>query len=92
MKLLSGAFGQTLASELLPTLQGMADLWLENKEKGDQFRGVATTIADGHPVDWESLIAEHPELEAELTLLRVLQRLETASSLSANRDREGDHG
>jgi len=46
LKLLSGAFGQTLASELLPTLQGMADLWLENKEKGDQFRGVATTIAD----------------------------------------------
>ena len=41
---------------------------------------VATTIADGHPVDWESLIAEHPEMARELEELRVLQGVENASS------------
>lgn len=46
LKLLSGAFGKTLAAELLPALQGLADLFLENKEKGDQFRGVAGDLAD----------------------------------------------
>lgn len=42
--LLSGAFGKTLTAELLPSLQGLADLFLENKEKGDQFKGVAGDI------------------------------------------------
>ena len=42
--LLSKAFGQTLAAELLPYLQRLADMWLEAKEKGDQFRGLAETI------------------------------------------------
>lgn len=46
LKLLGGAFSQTLAADLLPTLQNLASLWLDNKEKGDQFRGVADTIAD----------------------------------------------
>jgi len=41
---------------------------------------VATTIADGLPVDWESLIAEHPEMAEELEGLRVLQGVEAASS------------
>jgi hypothetical protein len=39
---------------------------------------VATTIADGHPVDWESLIREHPELEADLRALQVLGQIEQA--------------
>lgn len=38
---------------------------------------VATTIADGLPVDWESLLSEHPELAEELTTLRILQGIET---------------
>ena len=41
---------------------------------------VATTIADGHPVDWESLMAEYPEIAKDLEELRVLQSVETASS------------
>jgi hypothetical protein len=39
---------------------------------------VATTIADGLPVDWESLIAEHPELAEDLQELRVLQGVGSA--------------
>jgi hypothetical protein len=39
---------------------------------------VATTIADGLPVDWESLAAQHPELEQDLRGLRVLQEMEVA--------------
>ena len=41
---------------------------------------VATTIADGHPVDWSALIAEHPDLAHELEELRVLQEVEDVSS------------
>lgn len=46
IKLLSGAFGKTLTAELLGPLQALADLWLKNKENGDQFHGVATTIVE----------------------------------------------
>lgn len=40
---------------------------------------VATTIADGHPVDWKSLMAEHPEIAEDLEALRVLQTVEETS-------------
>lgn len=46
LKLLSGSFGRTLTAELLDPLQNLADLWLRNKEQGDQFNGVASKIAD----------------------------------------------
>ena len=36
---------------------------------------VATTIADGLPVDWEHLTAEHPELARELASLRELEKI-----------------
>lgn len=39
---------------------------------------VAETIADGLPVDWESLIHEHPEVAGDLRELRVLQGVESA--------------
>ena len=39
---------------------------------------IATTIADGQPVDWESLAAEHPELRSELEALKVLQAVEAS--------------
>jgi len=39
---------------------------------------VAMTIADGLPVDWDSLLAEHPDLEGDLKTLRVLQDVEAA--------------
>jgi hypothetical protein len=39
---------------------------------------VATTIADGLPVDWESLIGAHPEIAEDLRTLRVLQEIEKA--------------
>ena len=45
INLLSGAFGKTLTANLLPPLQGLADLFLENKEKGDQMKGVADDLA-----------------------------------------------
>lgn len=41
---------------------------------------VATTIADGHPVDWAAVMAEHPDLVEELEELRVLQEVEDVSS------------
>jgi hypothetical protein len=37
---------------------------------------VATTIADGMPVDWESLISEHPSIAKDLRELRTLQGVE----------------
>lgn len=46
LKLLTGAFGQNLAAALLPKLQVLADTWLENKEKGDQFRGSAERMTE----------------------------------------------
>jgi len=49
---------------------------------------VATTIADGLPVDWENLIAEHPAIAADLAELRVLQEVETASSQTGKRQDE----
>lgn len=39
---------------------------------------VATTIADGLPVDWASLSAAHPEIAADLEALRVLQEMADA--------------
>lgn len=39
---------------------------------------VAETIADGLPVDWESLIREHPEIAKDLRELQVLQGVESA--------------
>jgi hypothetical protein len=36
---------------------------------------IATTIADGLPVDWEHLTAEHPELARELRSLRELEKI-----------------
>ena len=39
---------------------------------------VAKTIADGLPVDWDSLIEEHPELAKDLRELRVLQEVQAA--------------
>lgn len=39
---------------------------------------VAETIADGLPVDWESLIQEHPQIAEDLRELRVLQGVENA--------------
>ena len=36
---------------------------------------VATTIADGFPVDWDNLIAEYPEVADDLQALRVLQKV-----------------
>ena len=39
---------------------------------------VATTIADGLPVDWESLFVAHPEIAEDLRSLRDLQELDAA--------------
>ena len=36
---------------------------------------IATTIADGLPVDWEHLTREHPELARELASLRELEKI-----------------
>ena len=49
---------------------------------------VATTIADGHPVDWESLIAEHAEVAEDLRGLRLLQEVRAAQE-SARREEMG---
>lgn len=46
-KLLSGAFGNTLAAELLPSLQALVDVFVEAKEKGDGFGGIAGDVAAG---------------------------------------------
>ncbi|MES2218364.1 MAG: hypothetical protein V4501_08125 [Pseudomonadota bacterium] len=40
------AFSQTLAAELLPSLQGVADLILESKENGDAFNQVAREMGE----------------------------------------------
>jgi hypothetical protein len=42
------------------------------------LEAVAATIADGLPVDWESLIAEHPEIANDLRELQVLQGVDGA--------------
>lgn len=39
---------------------------------------VANTIADGLPVDWESLMLEHPDLAEDLRQLKVLQEVQGA--------------
>jgi len=44
---------------------------------------VATTIADGLPVDWESLFAEQPHLAEELRELRILQEVRAAGRADA---------
>lgn len=46
LSLLSGSFGRTLAAELLPSLQSVADALLKAKENGDQFTGFAERGAD----------------------------------------------
>jgi hypothetical protein len=46
LSLLSGSFGRTLAAELLPTLQGVANALLTAKENGDQFSGFAVRGAE----------------------------------------------
>jgi len=39
---------------------------------------VATTIADGLPVDWENLIDGHPEIAEDLRTLRLLSKVPEA--------------
>jgi hypothetical protein len=56
---------------------------MNEREENPILVAVATTIADGHPVDWASLMAEHPEIAADLEELRVLQGVEAASSRAA---------
>jgi hypothetical protein len=46
VNLLNGAFGRTLAAEALPTLQRLADLFLQSKESGKQFQDVASGIVE----------------------------------------------
>ncbi|MBK8916491.1 MAG: hypothetical protein IPM64_18140, partial [Phycisphaerales bacterium] len=45
LKLLNGQFGRALASELLPSLQTLAGLWVENQEKSSAFAVVAQDVA-----------------------------------------------
>jgi hypothetical protein len=49
---------------------------MSDHEEHPVLVAVATTIADGLPVDWQGLTAAHPELEADLQALRVLQEVE----------------
>lgn len=51
---------------------------MSEQEEDPILIAVATTIADGMPVDWESLIAEHPAIAMDLKELRVLQGVEAA--------------
>jgi hypothetical protein len=51
---------------------------MKQSEEHPILMAVATTIADGHPVDWESLVAAHPEIAEDLHTLRVLQEIELA--------------
>jgi hypothetical protein len=44
LKLLSGAFGKELTAQLLPPLIALSKLFVEMKENGDQFKGVAGDI------------------------------------------------
>jgi hypothetical protein len=57
---------------------------MNERDENPILVAVATTIADGHPVDWASLMAEHPEIAADLEELRVLQGVEAASSRAAS--------
>ena len=63
---------------------------MKEHEENPILVAVATTIADGHPVDWESLMAEHPEMAEDLEELRVLQGVETASTRAGKARRGGD--
>lgn len=49
-----------------------------NHEEDPVLVAVATTIADGLPVDWRHLIEDHPALAGELQALRELERIELA--------------
>jgi len=60
---------------------------MKQSEENPVLVAVATTIADGHPVDWESLCAEHPEIREDLEEMRALQGIEIA-----RRKAEGDPG
>ena len=51
---------------------------MSEHEENPILIAVATTIADGMPVDWESLIAEHPDIARDLQELRTLQGVEAA--------------
>jgi hypothetical protein len=46
IRLLTESFGRSLAAELLTPLTGIAQAFLNAKEKGDGFRGVASGIKD----------------------------------------------
>jgi hypothetical protein len=47
LKLISGSFFTQLASALLPTLQKVADIFLEAKQSGDGFGGTVNIVATG---------------------------------------------
>jgi hypothetical protein len=36
---------------------------------------IAMTIADGHAVDWEGVLANHPEVRPEIESLRLLEAI-----------------
>jgi len=43
---------------------------------------IATTIADGHPVDWSGMRENYPDMEQYLESLRLLERI--ASGIAAS--------
>lgn len=64
---------------------------MKQNEEHPVLVAVATTIADGHPVDWESLAAEHPEFRGELEEMRALQKIELARRMTPD-DAARDEG
>ena len=36
---------------------------------------ITATISDGHPVDWEGVHANHPEVRQEIPYLRLLEAI-----------------
>lgn len=61
---------------------------MKGNEENPILIAVAETIADGLPVDWESLIKGHPEIAEDLLELRVLQGVENARR-AGGRERKG---
>ena len=48
---------------------------MKEDEGQDIVLSITAIISDGHPVDWEGIQANHPEVRPEIPYLRLLEAI-----------------
>ena len=47
----------------------------ENDNGQEVLLSITATISDGHPIDWEGVHANHPDIRPDIPFLRLLEAI-----------------